>query len=388
MSSSASSSTSPSPPYSPFTYRERQDPLLALCRSCRTLRAVAQPVLFEVVELGTRRQMDDFLAAAAETSHGRAVRTLRIFTEISMLTNKRLLTVKANDVQSLVERCPRVSLLYLTYQNIDLAQLEPLSDLQFLHFAKGSPSASSAFVLPRLKMLSLSLGELDVAEKNAIFSIASFPSLRNLLLLDSSSSTGLGTLLPTFLSQLDSVAIEIQSFEDTETLPLASVLRHPRVLVDLSAWRVHRFRPGKIANLRVLPCPYLTGDSAERLAGAVDSFVAKLAGTNARASSTAVGVAEKYIALQSLWLPSPFHPSNDPLALHPTLPAALVDLRQTCEHEAIRVEYYSPAVVDRNLDFSFADEFLVQCQLAKEAEAALEGNGGVEEGGEGKAAGP
>ncbi|GAA6039755.1 hypothetical protein JCM8097_004203 [Rhodosporidiobolus ruineniae] len=68
------------PSSSSFTkYRERQDPLLALCFTSRALCAVAQPVLFESVNLESDKAVDSFLEVV-ETNKGlgERVKALRI----------------------------------------------------------------------------------------------------------------------------------------------------------------------------------------------------------------------------------------------------------------------------------------------------------------------
>jgi hypothetical protein len=64
--------------YSPFHYRQRQDTLLALCRTSKGIHQVAQPILLETVELDTEEKLELFFEAVKDGEKGKRVRLLRI----------------------------------------------------------------------------------------------------------------------------------------------------------------------------------------------------------------------------------------------------------------------------------------------------------------------
>ncbi|BGP20548.1 hypothetical protein JCM10213_003812 [Rhodosporidiobolus nylandii] len=64
--------TLPSPSH--ITYRERRDPLLALCRTSRGLRRFAQPALLEVFEVALNGQVSSLFGGGAGRGPGRDVR--------------------------------------------------------------------------------------------------------------------------------------------------------------------------------------------------------------------------------------------------------------------------------------------------------------------------
>ncbi|GAA5941604.1 hypothetical protein JCM10213_002315 [Rhodosporidiobolus nylandii] len=68
-------------PFSFRQYRDRQDVLLALCRTSRALRAIAQPLLFEAVELRTADEVEVFVQAVEAAKLGGRVKRIGIFSQ-------------------------------------------------------------------------------------------------------------------------------------------------------------------------------------------------------------------------------------------------------------------------------------------------------------------
>ncbi|BGP20397.1 hypothetical protein JCM10213_002291 [Rhodosporidiobolus nylandii] len=137
-------------PFSFRQYRERQNTLLALCRTSRAMRSVAQPLLFEVVELRTPDEVEGFIEAVEATKFGGSVKRVRIEQA------RRSLPFDGRDYAALAETCPAIRDLYLDGFDLDLGDLECFTNLRTLVVSRANLNLPACpFSLPSLEDFSL-----------------------------------------------------------------------------------------------------------------------------------------------------------------------------------------------------------------------------------------
>ncbi|BGP20488.1 hypothetical protein JCM10213_007645 [Rhodosporidiobolus nylandii] len=224
--------TLPSPCHA--TYRERQATLLALCRTNRALRMVAQQALFEVVELASRDQFDSLLEAVKAKELGGRVRVMLLDGEDVEDREGVSRTFEARDLALLAPSCSHLVELKTHNVNVDLRWLQDLSTLRRLVVSHGSLCAAQPFCLDTLEVFSLSCIQI-ADEDSAIFNRPSFPSLRALHIqlahpFDPEPSFG------RLLSQLETFSCD--AYDLATTFHLVIHQTAVPVLLDLSPNRV------------------------------------------------------------------------------------------------------------------------------------------------------
>ncbi|BGP20515.1 hypothetical protein JCM10213v2_008676 [Rhodosporidiobolus nylandii] len=164
----------PSPSHA--TYRERQDTLLALSRTSRALRTVAQPALFEFVELASREQVDSFREAVKAKELGARVRSVQLDgDEYDSNEGMSSLSFEADDFASLASACPDLFELKTHKIDVDASWLETFPCLTRLVFSHGTLFSLQPFVLHNLVELSVMCGNVVSAQ---IFDALAYPCLR------------------------------------------------------------------------------------------------------------------------------------------------------------------------------------------------------------------
>ncbi|BGP20454.1 hypothetical protein JCM10213_001537 [Rhodosporidiobolus nylandii] len=140
-------------PFSFSQYRERQDTLLALCRTSKEMRAVAQPLLFEVVELTTADEVEGFVQAVKVTKLGGRVRQVRIGNDYEVGGQRH---VPVGGLETLAASCPGVVHFHLHGIELSIASLESFTHLHTLIISETRLSPLDRdFQLPTLEELSL-----------------------------------------------------------------------------------------------------------------------------------------------------------------------------------------------------------------------------------------
>ncbi|GAA5945088.1 hypothetical protein JCM10213_001554 [Rhodosporidiobolus nylandii] len=137
-------------PFSFRQYRDRQDTLLALCRTSKVMRTVAQPLLFEVVELKSADEVEGFVEACEATKLGGRVKQLRLAYSLGVIELSPVA-----EVASLAACCPRLSELFLHGVDVDFACLQPFENLRTLVVSNSNIPYTANFLLPSVKELSL-----------------------------------------------------------------------------------------------------------------------------------------------------------------------------------------------------------------------------------------
>ncbi|BGP20450.1 hypothetical protein JCM10213_001541 [Rhodosporidiobolus nylandii] len=135
-------------------YRERQDTLSALCRTSGAMQAVAQPLLFEVVELRTVNEVERFVEACEATKLGERVRQVRLISE----NEEEWRSVSLGELEPVATSCPSVVYIHLHGIKLSLASLEPFAHLRTLTLSEAHLSGfllDRNFQLPSLEELSL-----------------------------------------------------------------------------------------------------------------------------------------------------------------------------------------------------------------------------------------
>jgi hypothetical protein len=112
------------PSFSRHDYRQRQNILLNLCRTCKALLHAAQPLLFEVVELRPDSSLESFLKLAEDKAKGERVKVMRI----DVPATEPVRSMEAIVVQQarLVSCCPSLVEFRLQHSLLDLCVLEAL----------------------------------------------------------------------------------------------------------------------------------------------------------------------------------------------------------------------------------------------------------------------
>ncbi|GAA5947961.1 hypothetical protein JCM10213_007667 [Rhodosporidiobolus nylandii] len=227
--------TLPSPSHA--TYRERQDTLLALCRTSRALRTVAQPALFEVVELASREQVDSFREAVKAKELGERVRSLHLDGK-SGIGGARYVDFGPDDFSRLAHSCPHLVELKTHNLNVDLRWLQDFSTLRRLVVSHGSLCAAQPFCLDTLEVFSLSCIQI-ADEDSAIFNPPGYPSLHALhiqLAHPFYPEPSFGRLL----SQIETFSCD--AFDLATTFPSLSQQASQPFLLDLSPNRLDEER--------------------------------------------------------------------------------------------------------------------------------------------------
>ncbi|GAA5871042.1 hypothetical protein JCM8547_005340 [Rhodosporidiobolus lusitaniae] len=161
--------------YSPLTYRDRQDTLLALCLSSKSLRNIAQLWLFEEAKVETEQELESFLDEVSCTKSGWLVKLLhlQICDDDSLPTYELPRFV----IQLLARLCPNVVELWVEgapdATEIYLADLERFSKLERLIMDYLILTAPKPFSLPVLQELSLSNCTAD--SEHTVWTVYSTP---------------------------------------------------------------------------------------------------------------------------------------------------------------------------------------------------------------------
>ncbi|GAA5873358.1 hypothetical protein JCM8547_007076 [Rhodosporidiobolus lusitaniae] len=144
---------------SPSTYRERQDTLLSLCRTNKKLCAIAQPVLFGLVELDTEEALDSFLEAVKSTALGRPVKRLRVIE--GERDPSHYVGITRQQIRWLGEHLPNVVEYFYEASGVgglgmvNLSNMQSFPNLQSLVLHRVVLCTFEPFTLPSLRELSL-----------------------------------------------------------------------------------------------------------------------------------------------------------------------------------------------------------------------------------------
>ncbi|GAA6042915.1 hypothetical protein JCM8097_002770 [Rhodosporidiobolus ruineniae] len=210
------------PSSSSFTkYRERQDPLLALCSTSRSLREAVQPILFQAVKLESDKALNSFLQAVeANPALGEQVRLLRHAATPS-------LNGAEADLRPFARLCQRVVEIGVWEGHVHAAVLEAFPHLARLVVSHGSLSAAASFRLPHLRELSLVCSRFTSAQ---LFLPRSLPSLEAVHLQCSKSTDLLLEHFTTFGARLSALSCDYNDVMGVEMPP--PPLLHPSMLFD------------------------------------------------------------------------------------------------------------------------------------------------------------
>ncbi|GAA6039785.1 hypothetical protein JCM8097_004220 [Rhodosporidiobolus ruineniae] len=168
------------PSSSSFTkYRERQDPLLALCSTSRALCDVAQPVLFEAVNLEKQEAISSFLEVVeANKALGERVKALRL--ENDEWDDHVLAAPEGMSYAGLArfgQRCHQVLEVVVFRQYLVFPSFEAFPSLVRLTITHCTVVAHIPVRLSRLEELSLMCIRFS---GDALFTPSSFPRLEAL----------------------------------------------------------------------------------------------------------------------------------------------------------------------------------------------------------------
>ncbi|GAA6039760.1 hypothetical protein JCM8097_004208 [Rhodosporidiobolus ruineniae] len=228
------------PSSSSFTkYRERQDPLLALCLTSRTLRAVAQPILFESVGLDNKEAVDTFLKVVeAKKVLGEHVQKLRL--QKQRVWDAGFITTIDELVRPApyVSACPHIVQIMLVGYRVAMDTLKGFSRLTRLSLVDCAVEAKP-FTLPTLRELSLFLPALRVLHFQACeyrdeedLNVSCLKALQPQLEAIACSSLDVWDHDSPFSPLLAHILLLDTGFEDVEDLvdlPIASSLRYLRL---------------------------------------------------------------------------------------------------------------------------------------------------------------
>ncbi|GAA5884005.1 hypothetical protein JCM6882_002099 [Rhodosporidiobolus microsporus] len=206
------------------THLERQRTLLALCKTSRLLRAVAQPLLFEVVTLEGEGAIESFVEKIKAGGKGGMVRTVRLFRGVT-----GILMLESKLAETLALACPSVVAISLCSVFADWECFQAFPTLHHLVLCFSSLRADSPCSLPQVEELSI----FGCSGEDAhLFSPTFFPSLRalhyNVLAYNPHPSTVFDRLLP----QLEVLSYEALAVnENNSTSPCLATDK--RVVLDL-----------------------------------------------------------------------------------------------------------------------------------------------------------
>ncbi|BGP20381.1 hypothetical protein JCM10213_002307 [Rhodosporidiobolus nylandii] len=147
-------------PFSFRQYREQQDTLLALCRTSRAMRAVAQPLLFEAVQLRTAGEVERFVEACEATKLGGRVRRTRLVGEWT--SERPICEAPSQDLRMIADCCPNIVEVGVSGCDADLADYAVFSHLRRLLISDSSLLHDLPYCLPHLEELSLIFVDFDL----------------------------------------------------------------------------------------------------------------------------------------------------------------------------------------------------------------------------------
>ncbi|BGP20386.1 hypothetical protein JCM10213_002302 [Rhodosporidiobolus nylandii] len=207
-------------PFSFRQYRDRQDTLLALCRTSKAMRAVAQPSLFEAVQLRTAGEVERFVEAVKVTKLGRRVKRVGI--------EEPRPSFEACDNAALAAACPAIRDLYLDGVDLDLSDLECFPNLRTLVASRTSLNPPAyPFSLPSLEDFSLMFCHFTPT----CISTTSLPRLKCLHFQHAYDFAPTQAFLDGLLQHCEALSCDAVDLTDQNGLP-ALTLFHSRLLVD------------------------------------------------------------------------------------------------------------------------------------------------------------
>ncbi|GAA5892005.1 hypothetical protein JCM6882_007435 [Rhodosporidiobolus microsporus] len=395
-------STLPDGPYTPLNYRERQDGLARLCLVSRVVREVAQPVLFEVVELTSEAQKVRFLETVSERRDlGVVVRRMRFGDPTTGKDLDRqdqdeadMLSLSGRLFDKLSVSCPGVVEIRVDQYKGSLmpSWLHEVTSLRRLILAD-TVFMAVPFRLPHLEELSASYTWMQEEIRGDIVNTAtslltqltpaSVPALRAVHLEGGvsfsryyrTSIAPLSAIPP----QITALSIGLCRNENERPIELLPSAPFDRILptLNLAHSLAHQWTPGLALATSVRLqyhafCPPTsrntwtqTADTAKKGADELHYFVSQLLRNDARGARR---------ALRTLYLPDSLGLAA-PMTVH--LRASVFALHAGCRARGVEVVYEPP--VHWRADSLVSREFMRRCVAEKERKereaVEEEGNG-------------
>ncbi|GAA5894491.1 uncharacterized protein JCM6883_002118 [Sporobolomyces salmoneus] len=175
------------------TYETRQKTLCSLSLASKLFRAIAQPLLLEIIEFDELSRHDPFAAESGGGGGGGGEQRQDILCKQAVIDNKYYETS-----QNLTQRLSSVTSLTFWRGIPDSLELQSLNHLTSLHLSSSDWELPRTFTLPHLH--SLTPRWVGQYMSSALLDPAVLPNLRNLVLAElnirSFSTSSIDRLLP------------------------------------------------------------------------------------------------------------------------------------------------------------------------------------------------
>ncbi|BGP20447.1 hypothetical protein JCM10213_001545 [Rhodosporidiobolus nylandii] len=356
-------------PFSFSQYRDRQDTLFALCRTSKVMRAVAQPLLFEVVEFRTADEVEEFVEACVATKLGWGRKRTRIAGEGMSERPHVIWEPDSLALRFLADCCPNIVEMGLSGLDIDLSEFEVFRHLHRLFISDARLLHDQPYCLPRLEELSLIFVDFEPFHLTPSL----YPALQTVHFQLQTAPAVDATLLRRLVAASVLVSCDAQDVNGAGLL--SEELR--RVLVDWAPWDFTHPNPARqptrdaATHARLQPHTS-QNEVQEHWISKSDTFARAREGFDSKVEDMATAIQQGVAShLSTVYLSTSF-------SGHSTkLDASLSRLRNACATRSIEVVHEPPfhplyiSLVSR--------EFWRRCKaLEAEGEGEKEGKAGEE----------